>query len=178
MEGPKFVFTHIMAPHPPFVLDAAGNAIEPDRPYNIGDATSFNGTPDEYASGYIGEVRFLNQRLMNVIDLILAQSKQPPIIIIQGDHGPGKHISLVELNNTCLKERYSILNAYYFPDGDYRHLYPSITPVNSFRVVLNQYFDSGLELLEDRNYYSTWSNPYELSDVTDRAQNCDLISKE
>jgi sulfatase-like protein len=178
MDGPKFVFAHFMAPHPPFVLDANGNALEPDRPYTIDDASTYTGTSEEYAAGYIGEVRFLDRQLMDVIDTILAQSEQPPIIIIQGDHGPGNHINLLESKNDCLKERYSILNAYYFPDGNYSSLYPSITPVNSFRVVLNQYFGSHLDLLEDRNYYSTWVHPYQLTDVTDQAQSCELLPKE
>jgi hypothetical protein len=30
--------------------------------------------------------------------------------------------------NTNFRERMSILNAYYFPDGDYAALYPGITP--------------------------------------------------
>jgi hypothetical protein len=74
--------------------------------------------------------------------------------------------------NECLWERYSILNAYYFPDGNYGALYNSITPVNSFRVVFNQYFGTDLELLEDKNYYATWSRPYVFSDVTDQARSC------
>ena len=60
----------------------------------------------------------------------------------------------------------SILNAYYFPNRDYRELYQQITPVNSMRVMLNTFFGAGLKLLPDRSYYSTWSEPYEFMDVT------------
>ena len=174
LDGPKFVFVHFMAPHPPFVLDEFGNAVQPDRPYNMGDTVGFTGTPEEYTTGYIGEVRFLNHQLMSVIDAIIAQSAQPPIIILQGDHGPGNYFNLSVPKNSCMKERYAILNAYYFPDGNYDSLYPSITPVNSFRVILNQFFGADLELLEDRNYYSTWSAPYDYMDVTDQSQTCQL----
>lgn len=174
LTGPKFVFVHFMAPHPPFVLDELGNYVQPDRPYNMGDASGFKGTPEEYKTGYIEEVRFLNQQLINVIDSILRRSKQPPIIILQGDHGPGNYFNLRESNNICLKERYSILNSYYFPDGNYSALYPSITPVNSFRVIVSQYYGTDLELLADRNYYSTWSAPYDFVDVTNQSQSCQL----
>ncbi len=174
VKGPKFVFVHFVAPHPPFVVDKNGNPIQSDRPYYMGDANAFEGSPQEYVSGYLGEVQFLNRRLMGAIDSILAQSAQPPIIIIQGDHGPGNFFNLDKPQNKCLWERYSILNAYYFPDGNYSALYNSITPVNSFRVVLNQYFGTDLALLKDKNYYATWSKPYIFSDVTDQARTCSV----
>jgi len=174
MEGPKFVFSHIMAPHPPFVLDEMGNPIQPARPFNTGDASGFMGTPEEYIDGYNGEVRYLNQRLIRVIDSILEHSSQPPIIIIQGDHGPGNYFNMIEPTNTCLRERYSILNAYFFPDRDYNALYPTITPVNSFRVVFNQYLGTNFELLQDKNYYATWFAPYEFSDVSSEIHSCEI----
>jgi len=90
------------------------------------------------------------------------------IIILQGDHGPGAFYNMLELDNSCVYERFSILNAYYFPNGDYQLLYPSVTPVNSFRVVLNRYFGAQLDLLEDRSYYASWSSPYLFTDVTDQ----------
>ena len=172
--SPKFVFAHIMAPHPPFVLDEKGKPVQPDRPFNTGDASGFMGTPEEYIRGYTGEISYLNERMTQVIDSILANSKQPPIIIIQGDHGPGNYFNMIESDNTCLKERYSILNAYYFPDHDYAALYPGITPINSFRVVFNQYFGTNLELLEDKSYYATWLAPYVFSDVSDEIEFCEI----
>ena len=172
--SPKFVFVHIMAPHPPFVLDEAGNSVQPDRPFNSGDASAFMGTDEEYMKGYISEMQYLNQRITNAVDAILSQSQQPPIIIIQGDHGPGNYFNLMEFDNTCLKERYSILNAYYFPDKNYKALYPTITPVNSFRVIFNQYFGGDFELLDDKNYYAGWFTPYVYTDVSDQAQSCEI----
>lgn len=177
IQGPKFVFSHIMAPHPPFVLNQFGEEIQPSRPFNTGDASGFMGTHEEYIAGYVGEVSYLNRRLVRVIDSILATSDQPPIIIIQGDHGPGNYFNMMEPNNACPKERYSILNAYYFPDKNYDALYPTITPVNSFRVVLNQYFRANLNVLDDRNYYATWLNPYLYNDISGEIRSCDFPLK-
>ena len=73
--------------------------------------------------------------------------------------------SLYEEKN--LDERFSIMNAYYFPDKDYSSLYPSITPVNTFRVIFNKYFDENLPLLPDNNYFSTIYHPYEFIEVTE-----------
>jgi hypothetical protein len=179
LKGPKFVFAHFMAPHPPFVFDENGKPIASDMPYNMGDAFSgFSGSRQDYMTGYIHEVQFMNREIMDVIDTILARSEQPPIIIIQGDHGPGIYYSHYGLNTTCLKERYSILNAYYFPDQNYGALYPTITPVNSFRVVLNQYFGTDLPLLDDRSYYSKGGTPFIYQDVTDRVGTCTLSPKD
>ena len=47
--------------------------------------------------------------------------------------------------------------------ADTSRLYASITPVNSFRVVLNEYFGTELPLLPDRNYVL---DSYEVVDVT------------
>jgi hypothetical protein len=173
LPGPKFVFAHIMLPHPPFIFDRDGNYTAPDRPYVTWDASLFPGTTAEYQKGYVGQVTFLNQQLMRIISDILTQSANRPIIILQGDHGPGAFYNVLKLDTACLTERFSILNAYYFPDGDYHQLYPSITPVNSFRVVLNQYFGAQLNLLEDRNYFASWLSPYIYTDVTDQIhQSC------
>ena len=69
-----------------------------------------------------------------------------------------------------LKQKMRILNAYYFPDGDPTKLYPSITPVNSFRTLFNMYFNAQYPLLPDKSYiFENMSGyVYDFSDVTDR----------
>ena len=57
-----------------------------------------------------------------------------------------------------------ILNAYYFPDGR-ESLYPSITPVNTFRMIFNAYLGTSLEILPDESYYSKYATPYELQEI-------------
>ena len=61
----------------------------------------------------------------------------------------------------------SILNALNLPGAE-DALYESLTPVNTFRVVLSAYFDAGLELLPDRSYFAAWSRPYDFTDVTEQ----------
>ena len=67
---------------------------------------------------------------------------------------------------TDLKERMSILNAYYFPDLKDNPLYPEITPVNTFRVLFNEYFGANYPLLPDRNFFSIINRPYHFFEVT------------
>ncbi|MBV6396698.1 MAG: hypothetical protein HFACDABA_02298 [Anaerolineales bacterium] len=166
--GPKFVFTHVVGPHPPFVFDAQGGPVQSDQPYVMSDASGFPGTRDEYLTGYLGEMQYINQLVLQTVDSILANSPRPPVIVIQGDHGPGAFTNLFLIEEACQRERGSILNAYYFPDKNYAALSPDITPVNTFRVILNRYFDAALPLLENRTYFSYWDAPYNFVDVTDR----------
>jgi hypothetical protein len=168
IPGPKFVFAHIMLPHPPFIFNSEGDFLLPNRPYIMWDASLFPGTTAEYQKGYTEQMTFLNQQLTGIVSDILARSPQPPVILLQGDHGPGAFYNINELDHSCLSERFSILSAYYFPDGDYHLLYPSVTPVNSFRIILNQYLGAELEILEDRSYFASWASPYLYTEVTDQ----------
>ena len=171
LTGPKFVLVHILAPHPPFVFNQEGNPVQMDALFTMGDGGGFPGTREEYEERYRQQITYINNQMMEVVDFLLRDSTEPPIIVIQGDHGPGSRFDMLTLDNVnCLWERYSILNAYYFPGQKYDLLYPSITPVNSFRVIFNTFFGTNLPLLEDRNYYASYASPYRFEDVTGRIE--------
>lgn len=168
LAGSKFVFYHIIVPHPPFVLDRNGTAVIPDAPFwGVGDGDHFIGGFEAYRSGYCEVLPYLNRMILHAIDEILTQSSEPPIIILQADHGPGSLLNWESPEQTCHWERTAILNAYYLPEGGTDLLYPEITPVNTFRVIFDTYFGTDFGLLEDRNYYSRWSRPYDFLDVTE-----------
>ena len=169
LDGNYFVYAHIIAPHPPFVFDESGEMVAHDTPFTLNDANYYirDHSQRNYIVGYRRQIQYVNTLVLETVDAILAQSTTPPIIILQGDHGPGAHLHWGSLEQTIPAERFGILNAYYFPDQDYKLLYPSISPVNSFRVLLNQFFDTNYELLPDRHYYSPWSFPFDFVEVTD-----------
>ena len=169
LDGNYFVYAHIIAPHPPFVFDERGEAITQDEPFTLNDANYYirDHSQRNYIVGYRRQIQYVNTLVLETIDAILTRSTMPPIIIIQGDHGPGAHLHWGSLEKTIPAERFGILNAYYFPDQDYASLYPSISPVNSFRVLFNQFFDGNYALLPDRHYYSSWSFPFDFLEVPD-----------
>ncbi len=176
LPGPKLVFAHIVSPHPPFVFDENGRALEPATPYSMNDGDDYKGTLEEYKAGYPGQVGFVNRQLQQVVDTLLAELEAPPLIIIQGDHGPGLGLDWDSPDNTCLWERSSILNAYYLPGIDGGKLYPSISPVNTFRLVLNEYFGTDLPLLADETYFTSHRLIRQVIDISDRRdsrENCD-----
>lgn len=169
-EGDYFVYAHVPAPHPPFVFFEDGTNRDNYLPFDMSDGSQYLtklGKREEYIARYNAQITYINQRVLETIDDILVTSENPPIIILQGDHGPGAYFDWESLNNTYLPERLGILNAYYFPDRNYENLYPSISPVNSFRVVLGQYFGEEIDFLDDKSFFSTFDNPYGFEDVTD-----------
>ena len=168
MKPPVFVFAHVMAPHPPFVFGEHGEPIESGRNFSLADGSEFmsQGNKSEYMVNYIRQLMFINSRIRKTIDDILSSSPEPPIIILQSDHGPGSMLDWEEPVNTDFEERMSILNALYLPIDGHHELYQEITPVNSFRVIFNYYFGTELELLDDRSYFSSIYYPYKFMDVS------------
>lgn len=152
LEGPNFVFAHIASPHPPYIFDAQGNFHD----VGLGEHDEKNITPQEMTPLYRAQVEFIDNQILEVVRTILERSQIPPIIIIQADHGP------LVIDKSI---RMPILNAYYLPKGE-ALLYPSISPVNTFRVVLGAYFGQSLPLLEDISRFSLdYRNPFDYRNV-------------
>jgi hypothetical protein len=163
--GPTFTFLHILVPHKPFVFDSDGSYVsdvEENRRTRSGN--------------YVNQVLAANAMAVRLIDAVLRRAPSPPVIILQGDEGPYPAGTEEDLNynwqgaNTAqLREKSGILNAYYLPHGGAAALYPTISPVNSFRVVANTYFGTGLPMLPDRVFgHESEYRPYALLDVTPR----------
>jgi hypothetical protein len=152
LPGPKFVFVHLTIPHPPFVVGPHGE-FEVIPPHYENNEDYY--LKDEYKIGYRNQVAFLNMRIPQVFQAILQKSAQPPVIIVQGDHGP----RFVKID-----KQLDILNAYYFPKPQPK-LYPSMTPVNNFRLIFNTYFGASLPYLPDRSYASELGKPYDFKEI-------------
>lgn len=166
--GPTFTFAHLVAPHPPFVF-AADGSYRPERAraaFADGNGWRTLAAPhgEDYADGYVAQVRWLDAELPRVVDGILARSPDA-VIVIAGDHGSGAGLDWRGAEASDLEERASILLAARLPGG--RELPAGLTPVNTFRVVFDALFDADLPLLPDRTWYTTWTRPYAFVDVTD-----------
>ncbi len=178
LPGPKFVFAHLLAPHPPFVFDAQGDAVANTHAFELYDGNHYltRASRDDYVRGYRAQVAFMSGAIEGVVAGILAASSEPPIIVLQGDHGPGLGFHHEDLARTDLDERLSILNALLVPDAALRaEIQRGITPVNTFRVILADLFPgaverAGLARVPDRSFYTRDSRPYEFIDVTNRLE--------
>lgn len=145
IDGPTFAFAHFLVPHPPYVFEADGKSV------------SFfeEGSRTEEAN-YLNQLKYTNKVVMELVDILLNSSAIKPIIIIQADEGPYpknydyKNIS--ELSSEELKQKFAILNALYLPEIQNPPLYADMSPVNTFRLVLNLYFGTDFRILADKEY--------------------------
>jgi len=178
-DNPCFILAHIVCPHPPFVFGKNGEPIQ-DRTgaFNLHDGSHYmemGGTVESYREHYRNQITYFTGCIQNTITEILEKKKvNPPIIIVQGDHGPGSELNWENPALSNVRERFSILNAYFLPGTETDFLYPSITPVNSFRLVMNKYFDASHEILPDHSYFSSPLLPYLFFDVTSRLDSAKL----
>jgi hypothetical protein len=133
LKGPKFVFVHILLPHIPYVFTPQGQFRYPE---------------DSSKNGYRDNAMFIDRAILPVLQELLAGSEEPPVIILMGDHGPPA------TKFTSPEARMKNLDAYYVDASARSQLYDSITPVNSFRILLNEYFGTDYPVLEDVSYYA------------------------
>jgi hypothetical protein len=164
--GPTFAFVHLLLPHNPYVFDREGRVIA-HSPLTL----SMNLQESAWAlrEPYVEQLRYTNTALRGMIEAILARSRTPPIIVLQGDHGTA--LSGFEPQRRGLgpdpRERLAILNAFLVPPAVRARLRPDLTPVNSFRTVLSAQFGEDLSPLPDFSYLpARGEGPYALREVS------------
>jgi hypothetical protein len=149
-----------MVPHPPYIFAPDGTLVTDALYYREG--WGLPSTDAYFRQGYANQVEFISNRLPQILQTIQQNSATQPVIIVQGDHGIRD------------KNRMEILNAYYLPGVDSTVLYSAISPVNTFRVVFNQYFSTALEMLPDISYYSEYPDRFDLTEVPEYNPDCRL----
>lgn len=164
---PTFTFVHFLVPHPPYVFNADGTP-----------ATESDLAERSVKESYVEQLQYTNDRLSELLDQLLeGPEAEHPIVVLQSDEGPHPPrferlrdaFEWWEATDEELREKLLILNAYYLPGAHDDILYPTISPVNTFRVIFNEYFGTKLRLLEDRSFiWQNIDNLYDFKDVTDR----------
>ena len=164
LPGPKFVFAHLLVPHDPYVFDRQGHYVTQEE---AGRHTQ------EY--DYVQQVEYANRRVEGVLAKLLdAPPDRQPVIVIQADEGPyqgAPTIWTAEPRADVLARKFEILNAYHLPGPRPTGVYPTITPVNTFRLIFDRYFAAKLDLLPDRNVvFRSLRHLYDFTDVTDQVR--------
>jgi len=130
-----------MIPHDPYVFTRKGE---------LKKITIDQLNKKEYeADAYFEQLLYANTLIEEMVMFIKNNNKPNTIIIVAGDHG------FRNFKQMGIENIFSNLNAFYFPNKDYSRLYDSISPVNTFRVVLNTYFNAQLPLLKDSSIIVT-----------------------
>lgn len=139
LNRPKFVYTHLIMPHYPYYYDSVGRLIPTQL---ITENFKMN------RSAYVENLKYSNTVFLRLIDIIRANSKQPPIIIIMSDHGFRQFTTEVD------KDYYFMnLNAVFLPNQDYSNFYQRMSNVNQFRILLNTQFKQQFPILKDSTKY-------------------------
>jgi hypothetical protein len=128
---PRFVYAHIVSPHDPYLFSPDGEWLNKD--------------PENTLQAYLDQTTYLNTQIIPMVENIQQNANRPTVIILQGDHG-------APINWPEGKESYKlgILNAIYASEDSFLdQLYPDLSPINTFRMIFNYFFDAGLNLLPD-----------------------------
>ena len=170
-DRPVFVFAHSRAPHPPFVFSRTGEALPSRNTFAFADGNHWfdihGRDGPSYQKLYADQLAYVMKRLGEAVDAILASSPRPPVIIVQGDHGPGSKLHLERIMYTDHEERFGIFNAWYTPPGMAVAPEQKSTAVNTFPTLFNTLFNAGLPLREDRYFYARMSGPYALQELNE-----------
>lgn len=164
IAGPTFGFVHLLLPHNPYVFDRDGAVV---ARYPLTIALDQQNRAWRLREPYVEQLKYTNTLLKRMIDDILARSPVSPVIILQGDHGTA--LTAFDTGKSGApdpRERLAILNAYRVPGKMRAGLYPGITPVNTFRLMLSTQFGDDLPLLPDASYFAFYDDPYDLREVT------------
>lgn len=165
LPGPKFVFTHIVAPHPPFLFAADGGErrTSAEAGFTFGDGDHFPGTRADYSAGYQEQARFITRRLKQTVEKLVAE-KREAVIVIHGDHGPGRELRWESVEETNIEERFQIFGAYRLPGTSGREV-SLVSPINVTRTLAREYLGLNLPPVADRSFYSRWTRPYDFVPV-------------
>jgi hypothetical protein len=137
IDSPKFVYVHLVFPHKPFMFDENGKVI-----------------PKRYQANwnyYLGQYNYSMDVAVEMVENILSASdpENPPIIILQSDHG-ARNIknksTTVILDDFKDEYKTNIMFALYVPGYDMSALPQDIKPINTFPVIFNFLFQDNLPI--------------------------------
>ena len=166
--GPKFVFGHVLLPHPPMVFDRDGRYMSGLELIGMSGKEQLE-----------RQLAYTNTRIREIVGALVAlPGDRRPIIILQADEGPESPRFRSTRNTTFdwatatdeeVEVKFGILNAWFMPGGEDLGLYPSMTSINTFPTLFTNYYGLDYPLLPDRVYAAKrYDLQYDVIDVTDR----------
>ncbi|HSC71503.1 MAG TPA: hypothetical protein VLH58_09130, partial [Candidatus Methylomirabilis sp.] len=108
--------------------------------------------------------------LLATVTRLIRDSKVPPVIVLQGDHGTSflQYSTAIDpslVPPSAARERLGAFGAYYFPGIAPEALGDTVSVVNVLGHVLRQYFGADLPPDPNTHYISLESSPFELQQV-------------
>lgn len=159
---PQFVYQHILAPHPPFIITPDGRPRPLGNfPVTLDDGSHLiqrnNVDPADYRDGYIDKLQYINGAILEQIDQLKRTLPGPLIIILHGDHGGGLHFDQDDRAHSCVNERFSPLLAVYATDPAIaRQFDGDFNLVNIYRAIFRALLKIDLPNLPNRSMFISW----------------------
>jgi hypothetical protein len=151
---PDFAFIHVLAPHPPLLLDASCGVV-PDRRLAGMAALKVVGVESEVArarlAGYVSQVQCINQFVLDLADAI---ADSDALVLVTGDHGSDAMSQLETLpeqwSDFQVLERMSVFVAAKTPPRCEE--VSSLVTVVLFRMLVSCAGDLGLQPIDEKSY--------------------------
>lgn len=150
-ERPKFVYAHVLSPHPPLYLDrhctlrldSGLGGMNLTAPWDSEQSRAHR------MAAYVEQVECVNQRILEFVEHLAPEA----VVLISADHGPDSRGQLfkplAQWNREDVRERLAIFSAYRLP----ARCEPAqdISSVNAFRLILGCLFEGDLPHLATRH---------------------------
>ena len=139
-KSPSFNYIHLMSPHGPTKFDESGNTVHP--------------TWEPSVDQFVGEIKYLNQKVLEIIDDIKENYGENCHFLVLSDHG-------TELGKSWVdgKPEARLLNNFLYvitPEMKFENSLPDkISLRNLFRYYLNFFHGEKLEILKSRFFLTT-----------------------
>lgn len=167
MPRPFYCYQHIIAPHPPFTITAEGG-FRRTQFVTISDGShAIHGDEklrQAYIRGYVEKAKFAQSATLSEVRLVLDRMDTPMVIIVHGDHGGGAYYDAEKEAETCHAERFSPFLAVYSNVPAVTERFQTLAAaefnlVNLYRALFAALGAEGMDLLDGRSAYASWSNP-------------------
>jgi hypothetical protein len=163
-DRPRFVYSHVMAPHPPFLFDGdgtpTGDSVLSDsfvEPANEGRSSIRVSATFSYAT-------FAGREAIGIVDAILKDEREDPVIVVMSDHGTETGFSGRDPFGSDVNERSSNFLAVRTP-GHPDLLPAGTTPINVLPRILNAYLGTNLPYHSDTTW--AWDSGHSVLDAVE-----------
>ncbi len=136
---PRFIYTHLYMPHPPFYFDDKGNLKEAG---NIEINESSDNVPAQ-----LDNLRATNIMTLRLVDTLIANTGGRAAIVLAGDHGFRARL------NGGREAVFNTLNAILLPGNKPPPCKDSLASVNLFPVLFNSLFGTKYEMRPDSTIF-------------------------
>lgn len=162
IKSSKFVFMHLISPHPPYLFKKDGSV----QNNYVADTDTTN-----LKLNYLEQLQYVNSKIQGVINNLIDSSSRQPIIILQSDHGITFDQQLTKNNVLGIKNRFYNFNSIYGPERIRRKFYDGISSVNTFRIIFNELFNDDFKILEDKSFLVSDMPPFQFTEITNKLRN-------